>query len=286
MRYNADMKYTLIADSCCDLFSKDLNSAKIDFHVAPLTLILGEEEYVDDETLDTAVFLEKMKEFKGCPRSGCPSPETFAGLMRKGDNVIVITLSSKLSGTYASAMTAAEIVKKEFPNKKLFVLDSLTAAAGLNHMFIKLRDLIEKGNHSFDELTVKLTELRSQTRVRFLLQDFSTLIKNGRMSAAIGRILATAKIKLICGDDGQGEIRKYSMSLGTRRGLQAMAAMPAAAQVPVDMHIEITHVNNQDDASFLKGVLEKNFGFKSITVRGMRGVSSIYASDRGVVIAY
>ena len=281
------MKYTVIADSCCSLFSKDLNSEKIDFHVAPLTLILENEEFVDDENLDTKMFVEKMNAQKTVARSACPSPETYADIMRKGDNIIIVALSSKLSGTHASAMTAAAMIKEEFPQKKLFVLDSLLAAAGLDHLVLKVQDLIECGEYDFEGITDILSEYRAKTHVRFLLQDIGNLVKNGRMSKMVGKILSTAKIKLVCGDDGQGEIKKYAMSLGTRRGLQAMAELPAKDMgTERSEPITITHVHNEEEASFLRSLLESKFGFKNIRVRLMRGLSSLYSADKGIVIAY
>ena len=279
------MKYTVITDSCCNLFSKDLTNDKIDFHVVPLTLIIGDEEFVDDEKLDTAGFIGKMNASKTCAKSACPSPDAFFETMKNGDNVIIVTLSSKLSGTYASAMEAGEMFKKQYPNKKLFVMDSLSADTGQDLILTKLCELINSEKYTFDELTAKLVEIRKSTRVRFLLQDIGNLVKNGRMSALIGKILSTAKIKLICGDDGAGEIKKYSMSLGTRHGLNAMAELPGK-EISNDMPIMIAHVFNEEDASYLKRLLESKFGFKNIKLRLMRGVSSLYAADKGIVMAY
>ena len=134
------MKYTIIADSCCSLYNKDLTNDKIDFHVVPLTLILGDQEYVDDEKLDVAGFVKAMNESKVGAKSGCPSPEAFHEIMRKSDNIIVVTLSSKLSGTHSSAMSAAEMIKKSHPQKKLFVMDTLSAATGLDFILYKLHE--------------------------------------------------------------------------------------------------------------------------------------------------
>ena len=281
-------KFTVIADSCCDLFGRDLTSDKIDFHVVPLTLILGNEEFIDDDNFETAPFVAKMNASKTCAKSACPSPEAFAEIMRGGDNIIIVTLSSKLSGTHASAMTAAEAIKAEFPNKKLFVLDSLSAAAGLDHLLMKLKELIECGEYGFDEVTVKLTEHRARTKVRFLLYDLGNLAKNGRLNKMLERILSTAKIRLICGDDGAGEIKKHGMALGIRKGLQALSEFPARdmGQNSQNEPITLTHVHNEQDASFIKGLLESKFGFKNIKMRLMRGISSLYAADKGIVIAY
>jgi len=281
----ANKKITIIADSCCNLYSKDLSCDKIDFHVVPLTLVLGEEEFIDNEKLDTAAFVQKMNASATCARSACPTPEAFHEIMRKSDNIIVVTLSSKLSATHASAVTAADMIRASNPEKKLFVLDTLSAAAGLDFILFKLRDLIVEGKYSFDELTVKLNEVREQTRVRFLLQDLGNLVKNGRMSKMMGKILTTAKIKLICGDDGQGEIKKYGMALGTKRGLQSLAELAKNA-VSAEMPVFITHVHNKEDADFLYNILKNKHGFTNIRVTLMRGVSSLYSADKGIVIAY
>ena len=286
-----DMKYTVIADSCCSLYNKDLTNDKIDFHVVPLTLIIGDQEFVDDEKLDTVEFVKVMNESKACPKSACPSPEAFYEIMKKGDNIIVVTLSSKLSATHSSAMTAAENLKKSHPNKKLFVCDTLSAATGLDFILYKLRDLIMEGKLSFDEITVKLSEICRNTRVRFLLQDLGNLVKNGRMSKMAGRILTTAKIKLICGEDGHGEIKKCGMALGTRRGLCFLAEysvkeMKAQTGSETKRPIFINHVHNQADVDFLQDLFKTKYGYKNISVRLFRGLSSLYSADKGIVVAY
>ena len=284
--YDEDMKYTVIADTCCSLFPKDIKSPKIDFHVVPLTLIVDDKEYLDDEKLDTAKFISIMNASKNAARSACPSPEAFYEIMEKSDNIIVVALSSKLSGTHASAVQAAELTKKNFPNKKVFVYDTLSAAAGLDFICLRLCEAIESDSvKSFDEATAKLEEICKKTRVRFLLQDLGNLAKNGRLSKMASKVLTTVKIKLICGDDGNGEIKKYGMAIGTRRGLNNLAELPAK-EIEKDMPIIIRHVHNKEDADYLLDVLKSKHGFKNIDVRLMRGLSSLYAADKGIVIAY
>jgi len=283
-------KFTIIADSCCNSFPKMLNSEKIDFHVVPLTVMVGDEELVDDENFNTSELIEKMRASKGAAKSACPSPEAFADVMRSGDNVIVIALSSKLSATHASAVTAAETIKKETPNKKLFVLDTLSACVGLDHILFKLKDIIEGGDLSFDEVTAQIAAYATRTRVRFVLQDVTNLVKNGRMSKILGRLISTAKIKLICGDDGKGEIQKHAMALGHKKALHALCDLPMkdlgfeAGNVG-ETPITIAHANNEDDANYIKDIFTK-FGFKNIKMLVMRGISTLYAADKGLAIAY
>jgi DegV family protein with EDD domain len=278
-------KFTIITDSCCNLYPRDLNSDKIDFHVAPLTLTVGDQDFVDDEKLDIPAFIKAMTACKTCGKSACPSPDAFYQIMKGADNILILTLSSKLSGTHASAGTAVDMIAKEFPTKKVYLQDSLSAATGLDFILNRLKDVIESGA-DFDAAVARLKEITGKTRVRFLLQDLNNLVKNGRMSKMMGRVLSTAHVKLICGDDGEGEITKYGLALGTRRGLAALAALPAKDKLAADSPIEVAHVQNEADAQFVKDTLAQKFGMKNVVVRPMRGLSSFYAADKGIVIAY
>jgi len=279
------MKYTIITDSSCNLFERDFKSDKIDFQVAPLTMTVGDKDYIDTQDLDVRAFVDAVNASKTCPKSACPSPAMFKQLMEAGDNVIVVSISSKLSGTYASAKVAESEIKAQYPNKNVFVLDSLSAAVGNDFIVLKLRDLIENNNFTFEEVCEKLTDIAKKTRVRFLLHNLDNLVKNGRMNKMVGNILNAAKIKIICGDDGAGEIKKYGMSLGFKRGLASLAEFPKHDGREVDDPIMIAHVFNDEDAQFLKSHIEKH-GFKNVMLWKTRGLSSLYASDKGIILAY
>jgi DegV family protein with EDD domain len=280
------MKYTIITDSCTSLFAKDLSGANIDFHVVPLTLMAGGKEFRDDENLNTADFVKVLGESKTCGKSACPNPDAFYDIMKTGENVIVVTISSKLSATHASAINAGERFKRDFPQRKLYIQDSLSAASGQDLILVKLRDLIDSGRYSFDEITVKIAEITKKTRVRFLLQDLQNLVKNGRMSKMAGKLLSLAHVKLVCGDDNLGEIKKVGLALGTRRGLVTLTELPKRDGVNPDEPIVVTHVLNEPDATFVKTTLAAKMGFKNIIMRAMRGLASLYAADKGIVIAY
>ena len=278
------MKYTLIGDSICDLHARNFCTARVDFHVVPLTMYVGDQEFVDSDELDTAMLMQKIDETKACPKTACPSPEAFYEIMAKGDNIVVITVSSKLSATHSAASQAAERITREQPNKKVFVLDSRTAAAGCDYLLIQARDLMDAGT-PFDELTTRITQIRDKMRTRFLVHDLSSLVKNGRMSKMAGKMLSTIKLKVIGGDDGEGEIKKHGVAIGTKRALVAISQMPVTDKHPQDGLIVIAHNHNIEDMGFLKGLLEK-FGFNNIKTFLTRGASSIYTAEKGVVIAY
>lgn len=281
-------KYTIIADSGCDLNNADLKSEKIDFYTIPLFITINNEDIIDKEDLAINELVAKMKANKSAPKTACPSPESFAEAMRKGKNVICLTLSSKVSGTYNSAVLAANIVKEEDPDKNIFVLDSLSASGGMARILYKLKELIESEKYSFNEVTEQITKYRSSTRVRFLLHDFGNLVKTGRMSKVLGLVFSAIPVKLICGDNGEGEIKKCGQALGTKKGIQAMSEFPkdAVKEYGEESPVVISHCQNEEDASLLKALLESKFGLKNIKILIMRGLASFYANDKGLLLAY
>ena len=279
------MKYTIITDSSCNLFAGDFNDGNIDFHVAPIILILDDKEYADTDALDVQEFVTAMCASKSV-KSACPSPQSYLDKMEGGDNIIVLPTSSKLSGSYQSAVIASEMFKEKYPERNIYVADSLSAACGIDYILLQLRDIIESGEKDFDGTVERLCGIISKTRVKFLLQDLNNLMKNGRLGKVTGKILTLANIKLICGDDGNGEIKKYGMSLGTRRGLKSMAEMPGKEIDDKNSLIIVNHVNNERDATFLQNILESKFGFKNVVVREMRATASMYAASKGLSMAY
>lgn len=102
------MRYKIIGDSCLDL-TKEMRKDPC-YSMIPLTLMVGERHFVDDETFDQKEFIKVVKEYPECPKSACPSPEMFKeAYCCEEENVFVITLSAALSGSYNSAVLAKSL---------------------------------------------------------------------------------------------------------------------------------------------------------------------------------
>ena len=282
-------KYTIITDSTSDLRNADMTGTAFDFTTVPLTFQVGGFDYTDDENVNLTDVMVKMKQSKQSPKTACPSPEAFAEQMRSGnDEIFCITISSKLSGTYQSACLAADMVREEQPNKKIFVLDSLSASSGSARIAHKLIDLIGSEKYTFKEITEQLTEIRNKNKIRFLLNDLSNLAKTGRMGKIASLITSIIPIKLICGDDTKGEIKQYKKVVGFNKALDAISELPGESltQEGLENPIYIAHCNNAESAGILKKLLESKFGFKNIKTLFMRGVTTFLANDKGLAIAY
>lgn len=106
------MTYKIIGDSCLDL-TEELKKDP-GFQMIPLTLQVGNVQVIDDETFDQSAFIEMVKACPECPKTACPSPESFKKAYEEADAdaVFVITLSNHLSGSYNSAVLAKELYEE------------------------------------------------------------------------------------------------------------------------------------------------------------------------------
>ncbi|MCL1901448.1 MAG: DegV family EDD domain-containing protein [Firmicutes bacterium] len=282
------MKFTIISDSCCDLKHSEIVSDKFDFITVPINITLDEENFLDEESLDICELIKKIKVSKKVGTS-CPNPERFYEEMKNRDNIICITLSSKLSGTYNSAEMAKKMALEKDPTKNIFVLDSLTASAGLTLIMNRLMKIVETDDYKdFDDVTKKIASYAKAAKIRFILQDFGVLIKTGRIGKFAGLVASILTLRTICGENGEGEIKMYKKVLGHKKALNILAECPVEKikEMGSDTPIVITHCNNAEDASFIEKILKSLHGLKNITTYIMRGVASLYASDKGIAIAY
>lgn len=282
------MKYRIIGDSGCDLMEKDLQSDKFEFTTVPLSILIDGTEYIDNEDLNINNLITAMKASKSGLKTACPAPEAFAKEMRKGDCIFCVTLSSKLSGSYNSARLASETVLAESPEKKIFVLDSLSAASSMTLYTLKLKELIERGDLSFEQIVDEITAFRAESKIRFMLQTYDNLIKTGRMSKFVGVIASVLPIKILCGDDGKGGIMTCGKVFGVKKALSTLAGY-AEDKIKTkgrDIPVVITNCQNHEDAEFLRSRLVASFGLTNIKMYNSRGLSSSYGNDKAVWLAF
>ena len=136
-------KIKIITDSSCDL-NKDIVE-KYNIEIVRLNVSFGEETYVDGE-MDNATFYSKMASEKQLPKTSCPSPEKFAESYDcDEDEILVITLTSKLSGTYSTAVLARNIFLEENTSKRIEIIDSANGSVGQGLLVVKAAQMAQEG---------------------------------------------------------------------------------------------------------------------------------------------
>ena len=120
------MSWIIVSDSSCELRSLENPAPDLSFATVPLKIRVGDREFVDNSALDVDAMIDAMHNYNGASTTACPSPEEWAEKFMQADNVLAITISSNLSGSYNSAMVAREMVLESHPEKRIHVLDSLS----------------------------------------------------------------------------------------------------------------------------------------------------------------
>ena len=204
------MKTRIIVDSTSDL----LPHIKDQVHVVPLTVCFGNEEYVDGVTIDHKAFYEKLVETDVHPSTSQATPAAFEQEYKKakaaGEAAVVITLTSKLSGTYQSAMIAAA----EYEN--IYVVDSCTVAIGGGILVEYALKLLNEGLEA-KEIAEKLEEAKSRIVIVALVDTLEYLKKGGRISGTVAFVGGVLNIKPVL-SVVDGEINMLGKARGSKMG--------------------------------------------------------------------
>ncbi len=280
------MPIQLIADSSCDV-TPELKEM-LGLKSASLSVILGDDTYVDNDDLSIPELLNAISNYKGAAASACPSPKDFAAHMENSDMSFVITLSSKLSGSYNSAVVAKNMISEEYPEKKIHVFDSKSASAGETRLALFLKDAINAGK-DFDTIVNEATQFIEDMTTRFVLDDLSTLIKNGRISKIAGFLGTALNLRPIMGDNN-GEIALIEKARGTQAAMQklvenVMKETQNAASKSITL--VLTYCNCAQRAGVLKDeLLSKCNALREVISIPTAGLSSLYANDGGIILAF
>ncbi|BBF41518.1 DegV family protein [Lachnospiraceae bacterium KM106-2] len=278
------MTYRIIGDSCTDLTDNLLKDEHI--KVVPLSIEIDGYRIEDDETFDQADFLRRVAESPNCPKSSCPAPETYMNLFDIEGDVYVVTLSSNLSGSYNSAMLAKQLYEEEHPDAHVAVIDSCSASVGQTIIVMKIKELAESGL-PFEQVVEQATKYRDEVTTKFVLESLDTLRKNGRLSNLSAMIANVLNIKPIMGSTPEGQIIKLDQARGINKALTIMAEYVKKDAFDVQNRIlGIAHCNNYERALYIKEEILKRVPFKDCIITDTAGISSLYANDGGIVIAY
>lgn len=181
----AYMKWNVVTDSSCDLIPSDYRSDAIELSSVPFEISVGVRGYTDDEQLDIEEMLRDMEQEKTASYTSCPAPGAWLERFEKADHTFAITISSQLSGSMNSALTARDLALEADPDKKIAVLDSRSTGPELVLCVREIERLAREGV-GFDEAVNRANAFLDKTKVIFALSSFDNLIKNGRMHKMAG----------------------------------------------------------------------------------------------------
>ncbi len=208
------MAIKIIIDSASDIGVEEGKALGVT--VIPLTVLFGEEEFQDGVNLLPKDFFEKLESAPDLPKTSQITAYTFEEEFQKvvnnGDEGLVITLSSKLSGTYNSAVTAS----KKF-NGKIRVVDSMAATVSERLVCEYARTLVADGL-TLDEVADVLDRAKGRIRLSGVLDTFKYVKRGGRISSAAALVGSALSIKPVL-KLVDGEIKTIAKALGMRKAI-------------------------------------------------------------------
>ena len=278
------MSFHIVADSCCEL-TADMKKRE-NIEIAPLTLEVGGESILDDETFDQKYFLKRVAECPECPKSACPSPDYFRKSFLNGaERCYAVTLSAQLSGSYNSAVLGANLAQEENEDLKIHVFNSRSASIGETLIVKKIVECEEAGM-SFERVVETVELYISTQHTYFVLENLETLRKNGRLSKTKALVASALKIKPVMGATSEGDIVQLDQARGINKALMKMVdAIVNDAQHVENNTLAISHCNCPERAEMVKEALLERLAVQDVFVLDTQGVSSMYANDGGIIIA-
>ena len=278
------MSFHIVADSCCELTADMKKRGNIE--IAPLTLEVGGESILDDETFDQKYFLKRVAECPECPKSACPSPDYFRKSFLNGaERCYAVTLSAQLSGSYNSAVLGANLAQEENEDLKIHVFNSRSASIGETLIVKKIVECEEAGM-SFERVVETVELYISTQHTYFVLENLETLRKNGRLSKTKALVASALKIKPVMGATPEGDIVQLDQARGINKALMKMVdAIVNDAQHVENKTLAISHCNCPERAEMVKEDILESLAVQDVFVLDTQGVSSMYANDGGIIIA-
>jgi DegV family protein with EDD domain len=281
------MSIKIITDSSSDL-PKDLQE-KYDIEVVPLNIQFGDEHYKAGVTIDNPTFYKKMKESKELPKSACPAPYDFLESYKKindDDSIIVLTISSSLSGTYDSAVLAKNMLLEEKPNRKIEVIDSSNGSPGMVILLVQAARAIEEGK-SFEEVVSSLKFTIPKTNTFILLDTLENVIKGGRLDRFKGAIANVLNIKISLRVDLEGKIEVFEKVRGDKKALrQFIDAIGEHTQEFENKIVSLSHSNCEEKGREVLAEIMNRYPFKEGILTEMGPVIGTYAGEGGIVFSF
>jgi DegV family protein with EDD domain len=276
--------YKIIADSSCDLTSLEHLSTNALFGRAPLRVIVGETEYVDEPGLDTRAMMDAVYSFKGKTGSACPSPEEYAEHCRQVDEAYIVTISSNLSGSYNSAVLARDLVLAEHPEKKIHIFDSLSAGPELTLIVEEIARLADSGL-PFEMVCSEVERYQKRTALLFQLNSLENLTKNGRVSKMAGMTAKLLGIHMIGIASDEGTVQPLHKCRGSEKTyklvLQEMRERGFSGG-----RVVLGHAFQENGAEMMRNLILADFPSANITVMPLSGLCCYYAEEGGLLIGF
>lgn len=278
-------KVGIITDSTCDLSPEGLEALGV--RMVPLTVHFGDESFADWTEMTPQVFYDRMAKSAKLPTTSQPSPADFqkaydAEIEAGAEEIVVITISSTFSGTFESAMFAAQSAKVP-----VHIVDTKMATQGAG-LVVKAAVTKRAEGASAEEVEREALHVARSTRLFFILDTLENLVKGGRAGKAAGLAATLLNIKPVLMVNKEGIIEPYKKLRGRPAAIAALAQEVAEdARRNGRMRLVLLHACDPESADELEAALKAAGADVEIESRGLVGsVIGVHVGLRAFGAAY
>lgn len=246
-------KIKLVTDSTIDL-PKDIIE-KYNIEALPVLINFGEESYLDGVEITTNQMQERIEKENVLPTTAQVTPNRFEECFKKyldeGYKVLVITISSKMSGTYQSACIAKEMLESD----DIAILDSKLVTVHYGMLAIEAAKMIQQGKE-LTEIVENIESLREKIGSTLSFESLENLVRGGRLSKTVGTIGAVLGLRLILHID-DGEMAVKDKVRGNKKALKKMISDFESSNRDENVEVALLDSYNEDIYPALKEYLEQ-----------------------------
>ena len=262
--------YVIMTDSCCDLTA--YMAQELELEVLPLTLHMEGRDYPNDlagSALSHEAFYQYIRQGKLATTSAVNVgryQDAMRRILEQDKDIVCICFSSALSTTYQSANIAANDLIPEFPDSRIYVIDSLSASLGQG-LLLYLAVQQKKNGLSADQLAAWVEKTRGNICHWFTVDDLNYLKMGGRVSSATALVGTMLSIKPVMHMSDDGKLTAVGKARGRKASLKAvMDAVERLAIDPAEQTMFICHGDCETDARWMAEQLKERFGVKTVYI--------------------
>lgn len=270
----------IITDGASDITAEE--EKELGIRVIPIKVNFSGEEFIPGKNLSTAEFYTKLSEAKKLPTTSLINEVVYTEVIEEelemGNEVFVMALSSKLSGSYSALERAASAIN----SPRVAICDTL-AATICQQLLVREAVKIAKGGVSLQELKKEVDLLKHRIRLLAIVDDVTNLVKGGRLSGAAGFAASVLKIKPVVSLI-DGEIKAVSKSVGVRHATESVAKL--AKNVDICRGMCFGHSNCPDRLATFMSAISAKTELKTDVVFELGAVVGTHAGQGCVGVAY
>ncbi len=271
----------ILADTTSTLSVEEAQSLGI--YYLPQIIVFEEKSFRDDTEITTDEFLTRLRKSTSLPKTAAPPPALytpiFKEISRNGDSAIVLAPSSKVSGTYRSAIVAAQ----DFPNTNIYVIDTELIGPGLGTVVRLAVEWIKQG-FSLDEIISRIKAFSSRSIIYLYVDTLEYLHKGGRIGTAKALVGSVLQIKPIL-QFKNGQIGPFENQRTKKRALARICEL-VNEECPSseDSYLTILEADAMEDALEMKSTFAKSLSLNDISICNLPPAIIVHAGP-GVIAA-